>query len=468
MIEKEFNAICSFRQSHPPIRGKAISTNSELAKPVFANLDALRSKLENRFKNYKGVDLKFEYSKGASNFPNILHVSILPPEQKVSNGIYVVICFDKLGRGALVGCAESKTNPKGLNVIKRKRYSYKELIIDVDGATSNTKYNNVFANPKEFYYELTDDKELFDHLEDSLDLILFKLNFTDGSNLSVKDLVTSNSFSAPFAPGNIDDGRKKIAREITIRQGQQKFRNDVLKAYNYTCAISDSEIQPVLEAAHILPYKGKETNHIQNGILLRADLHTLFDMHLISIDPFTTKVYFDESLLKDSEYKRFNGRKLNLPIQSHLRPSQEALIFRKNAKNKFNSLNIIEVVCGIIFKDDLVLICRRKAEKSLGGYWEFPGGKVEQAESYENSLIRELMEELNLTVNIKKHFFNTVHHYNKGAIELISFICEAENIATESTDHDQLEWVKVSDLLNWELAPADIPIAKELIEEFKS
>jgi len=130
-------------------------------------------------------------------------------------------------------------------------------------------------------------------------------------------------------------------------------------------------------------------------------------------------------------------------------------------------MNIIKVVCGIIFKDDLVLICRRKSEKSLGGYWEFPGGKVEGTESYEDSLTRELIEELNLKVEIKQHFFNTVHHYEKITIELISFICETENIATESTDHDQLEWVEVSDLLNWKLAPADIPIAKELIEEFK-
>jgi len=131
-------------------------------------------------------------------------------------------------------------------------------------------------------------------------------------------------------------------------------------------------------------------------------------------------------------------------------------------------MTITKVVCGIIFKDDLVLICRRKPEKSLGGYWEFPGGKVEEAESHEESLTRELMEELNLKVNIKKHFFNTVHHYEKITIELISFICENENIASESTDHDQLEWVKVEDLLNWKLAPADIPIARALNKEFKS
>ncbi|QQT32822.1 (deoxy)nucleoside triphosphate pyrophosphohydrolase [Sphingobacterium multivorum] len=130
-------------------------------------------------------------------------------------------------------------------------------------------------------------------------------------------------------------------------------------------------------------------------------------------------------------------------------------------------MDLITVVCGIIFKDDLVLICRRKAEKSLGGYWEFPGGKVEDGESDEESLLRELIEELNLKVKIKQHFFDTVHQYDNGAIELISFICESENITSESTDHDQLAWVKVSDLLGWKLAPADIPIAKELIEKFK-
>jgi len=126
---------------------------------------------------------------------------------------------------------------------------------------------------------------------------------------------------------------------------------------------------------------------------------------------------------------------------------------------------ITKVVCGIIFKDDLVLICRRKPEKSLGGYWEFPGGKVEGTESYEESLLRELIEELNLKVEIKEHFFDTVHDYDKVAIKLISFICETSGTVVASTDHDQLKWVKVIDLLNWKLAPADIPIAEELIRE---
>lgn len=55
-------------------------------------------------------------------------------------------------------------------------------------------------------------------------------------------------------------------------------------------------------------------------------------------------------------------------------------------------MDLITVVCAIIFKDDLVLICRRQPEKSLRGYWEFPGGKIEDDESNEESLLRELIQ----------------------------------------------------------------------------
>lgn len=128
---------------------------------------------------------------------------------------------------------------------------------------------------------------------------------------------------------------------------------------------------------------------------------------------------------------------------------------------------IIKVVCGIIFKNDLVLICRRKPEKSLGGYWEFPGGKVEASESYEESLRRELIEELNLTVKIKRHFRSVIHHDEKNPIELISLICTTEDTVVASTDHDLIEWVKMEELVNRKLAPADVAIAQQLLDEYR-
>lgn len=127
-------------------------------------------------------------------------------------------------------------------------------------------------------------------------------------------------------------------------------------------------------------------------------------------------------------------------------------------------MNPVKVVCGIIFKDNRVLICRRKADKSLGGYWEFPGGKLEDGETEEECLKRELAEELGLEVTVEHHFMTNTHKYNTTIIELISFICTTSQTPIKLIDHDNIEWVPTDTLLTWHVAPADIPIAKKLID----
>ncbi len=126
-------------------------------------------------------------------------------------------------------------------------------------------------------------------------------------------------------------------------------------------------------------------------------------------------------------------------------------------------MDTIKVVCGIIFKEDKVLICRRKSDKSLGGYWEFPGGKVEKGERYEESLNRELNEELGMKVDVYGIFATNMHKYETFTVELISYKCNFIEANFNLTDHDLIEWINVKDLVNWNLAPADIPIANELI-----
>ncbi|WP_343556839.1 (deoxy)nucleoside triphosphate pyrophosphohydrolase [Sphingobacterium sp.] len=127
---------------------------------------------------------------------------------------------------------------------------------------------------------------------------------------------------------------------------------------------------------------------------------------------------------------------------------------------------ITKVVCGIIFYNDEVLICRRKPEKSLGGYWEFPGGKVEIGEDYFEALKREVKEELDFEIIVDDYFFTVTHLVEGNLIDLISFLCTGTKREIKSTDHDKVEWVKYTELLNWNLSPADIQIAKELIEDF--
>jgi len=125
-------------------------------------------------------------------------------------------------------------------------------------------------------------------------------------------------------------------------------------------------------------------------------------------------------------------------------------------------MGMIRVVCGVIFNEGRILLCRRKPEKSLGGYWEFPGGKIEVGETEEESLYRELQEELGIKVEIERYFMSVVHNYDAFTIELIAYVCTTEQSSCILTDHDEYKWVNKSELLNWELAPADIPIADEL------
>ncbi|XDZ50195.1 HNH endonuclease [Neisseriaceae bacterium CLB008] len=126
-----------------------------------------------------------------------------------------------------------------------------------------------------------------------------------------------------YDPKDMADGRKKVITEIVRRQGQPKFRKAVLKAYSNTCAITQTTVESVLEAAHITPYLGEETNHISNGILLRADIHTLYDLKLIRININGT-IHVSEELLK-TEYAQYHNQKINYPSDKTFWPSPKAL-----------------------------------------------------------------------------------------------------------------------------------------------
>lgn len=88
---------------------------------------------------------------------------------------------------------------------------------------------------------------------------------------------------------------------------------------------------PALEAAHIIPYQGDETNHISNGLLLRADIHTLFDLGLLAIDTTEMKVVVHPSLI-NTQYEGLMGRPLILPTNRAQWPNKAALdIHRKES-----------------------------------------------------------------------------------------------------------------------------------------
>ena len=120
------------------------------------------------------------------------------------------------------------------------------------------------------------------------------------------------------------DERIKEFRESVRRQGQAQFRNNLLKAYSNRCAISGNDVPQVLQAAHIGQYRGPKTQMVTNGILLRSDLHLLFDAHLLSVEPDSKCIRLSR-LLDKTEYIEFNKKQLHMPIYREAYPNEKQL-----------------------------------------------------------------------------------------------------------------------------------------------
>jgi 8-oxo-dGTP diphosphatase len=118
---------------------------------------------------------------------------------------------------------------------------------------------------------------------------------------------------------------------------------------------------------------------------------------------------------------------------------------------------MIQVVCAIVFNEGKVLATRRLEGKKLGGYWEFPGGKIELNESEEIAIERELIEELGMRVDITERLGAFIHHYDGFSINLIGFRCEFRSWSGKMTDHDKLKWCEITDLKKLNFSEADLP-----------
>lgn len=127
-----------------------------------------------------------------------------------------------------------------------------------------------------------------------------------------------------FDPKAEEDSRLKVLAQVARRQGAPRFRRALLLAYEGRCAMTRYDAQPALEAAHILPYRGPQTNHITNGLLLRADLHDLFDLGLVAVCPDTMKLEL-ASELAGTMYEPLAGEPLWLPRDAQVHPNLEAL-----------------------------------------------------------------------------------------------------------------------------------------------
>ena len=140
---------------------------------------------------------------------------------------------------------------------------------------------------------------------DELHVRVFIPNF-DG------DYLQPSQGDAPNLPNRDDRPRDRVMRQIAARRGAPAFRNAQLSRFHGQCAFSGCSLVDVLEAAHIRPYRQENDNAKENGILLRADLHTLFDLDLVAINPDTNTISVHDAV-QEGQYRTLHCQPIRMP-----------------------------------------------------------------------------------------------------------------------------------------------------------
>lgn len=151
-----------------------------------------------------------------------------------------------------------------------------------------------------------------------------------GAGQKLRDLLRNGQPQELIQPFHLvlRDARSMEETAAAIREGQGAFRARVLDAYGRRCSITGERSLPVLEAAHIQPYLSPLSNHVQNGLSLRADIHRLFDDGYVTVTPelrFEVSRSLRDEYENGREYYALSGRRLIAPGRREDTPSPEAL-----------------------------------------------------------------------------------------------------------------------------------------------
>jgi HNH endonuclease len=219
-------------------------------------------------------------------------------------------------------------SPKDVLTLEQKTEWKEAILIELKRGKSSP-YKKKWHDPDVYkiatdleYRALVLDKVFPDFLTNQPEGSSSSLTARKASDLSIeRERVEAEGY---FNIENLEDARRRTTVSIVHRQGQPEFRRKLLNAYNSRCPITGCDAEPAIEAAHIIPYQGTETNHLTNGLPLRADVHTLFDLHLLSIQPATYKIVVAPELSKTC-YQELAGQKLTLPEHKVAAPNQDAL-----------------------------------------------------------------------------------------------------------------------------------------------
>lgn len=127
---------------------------------------------------------------------------------------------------------------------------------------------------------------------------------------------------------------------------------------------------------------------------------------------------------------------------------------------------MLEVTCAIICSDNKVLVTQRSSKMNLPLKWEFPGGKIHAGETPEECILREIREELGISIKITKKLTNSVFDYGDFKICLIPFVCDFGGGNIVLAEHAQYIWCKPELLHTFDWADADKSIVNEFVALF--
>jgi 8-oxo-dGTP diphosphatase len=124
----------------------------------------------------------------------------------------------------------------------------------------------------------------------------------------------------------------------------------------------------------------------------------------------------------------------------------------------------LRVSCAIIEKEDKVLAVQRSEEMHLPLKWEFPGGKMEEGESEEECIVREIKEELNIEIELVRRLPSAKYDYPNFTIELIAFVARIVGGHIRLREHKDIRYVTKEQLRDLDWAAADVPVVEQYLK----
>jgi mutator protein MutT len=133
-----------------------------------------------------------------------------------------------------------------------------------------------------------------------------------------------------------------------------------------------------------------------------------------------------------------------------------------NRKSSIINRKFIEVSAALIFRDGKLLIAQRHADAHLGGFWEFPGGKREPQETFEQCLVREIREELGIEISVGEFLEEISHDYPEKSVRLKFFLCKILSGKPQKIGVADFRWIEKSKLDDFEFPAADAQLLQKL------